>query len=93
MNFYVSDTHALFWYLTNSPALGVNARLAFDEADTGQALIYLSAIVIAELYYLNEKKGRPRDFASKYARRPTANSLSCCHSTHFTRSTSTHVVR
>ena len=41
MNFYLSDTHALFWYLINSPSLGVNARLAFDEADAGQALIYL----------------------------------------------------
>ncbi len=37
MNFYVSDTHALFWYLINSPALGANARVAFDEADAGQA--------------------------------------------------------
>jgi hypothetical protein len=47
MNFYVSDTHALFWYLINSPLLGVNAHLAFDEADAGQALIYIPAIVIA----------------------------------------------
>lgn len=68
MNFYVSDTHALFWYLINSPALGVNASLAFDEADAGQALIYIPAIVIAELYYLNEKKDRPLDFRTKYTR-------------------------
>ena len=68
MNFYVTDTHVLFWYLINSSALGANARLAFDEADSGQALIYIPAIVIAELYYLNEKKGRPLDFATKYAR-------------------------
>jgi PIN domain nuclease of toxin-antitoxin system len=67
MNFYVCDTHALLWYLINSPALGANARLAFDEADAGQALIYIPAIVIAELYYLNEKKGRPLDFRTKYA--------------------------
>jgi predicted nucleic acid-binding protein len=31
-------------------------------------LIYIPAIVIAELYYLNEKKGRPLDFRAKYAR-------------------------
>jgi predicted nucleic acid-binding protein len=31
-------------------------------------LIYIPAIVIAELYYLNEKKGRPLDFPTKYAR-------------------------
>jgi len=39
-----------------------------DEADPGQALIYIPAIVIAELYYLNEKKGGPLDFRTKYAR-------------------------
>lgn len=68
MNFYVADTHALFWYLINSAELGPNARLAFDEADVGRALIYVPTIVIAELYYLNEKKGKPLDFAAKYAR-------------------------
>jgi predicted nucleic acid-binding protein len=93
MNFYVSDTHALFWYLINSPLLGANARLAFDEADAGQALIYIPAIVIAELYYLNEKKGRPLDFRTNMHAWPKASSLSCCHSIHLTRSTSTHVVR
>ena len=39
----IPDTHALLWYLINLPALGVNARLAFDEADAGQALIYIPA--------------------------------------------------
>lgn len=68
MNFYVADTHALFWYLINSPSLGPDASLAFDEADAGQALIYIPAIVIAELYYLNEKKGRPLEFRVKYER-------------------------
>jgi predicted nucleic acid-binding protein len=67
MNSHVNDTHALLWHPINSPALGVSARLAFDEADAGQALIYIPAIVIAELYYLNEKKGRPLDFLTKYA--------------------------
>ena len=67
MNRYVADTHALFWYLINSPELGSKARIAFDEADNGQAFIYVPAIVIAELFYLNEKKGKPLDFAAKYA--------------------------
>ncbi len=62
MNYYVADTHALYWYLVNSPLLGHNASLAFDEADAGQALIYVPAIVLAELYYLNVKLGRPLDF-------------------------------
>ena len=34
----------------------------------GQAVIYVPAIVLAELYFLNEKGGRPLDFPSEYAR-------------------------
>ncbi|CAN5857362.1 hypothetical protein BH20ACI4_BH20ACI4_34800 [soil metagenome] len=41
MNEYVADTHALLWYLQNSPRLGQNASAAFDEADNGNALIYI----------------------------------------------------
>ena len=68
MNFYVADTHALFWYLINSSSLGPDARLAFDEADAGQAVIYIPAVVVAELYYLNEKKGHPLDFRVRFER-------------------------
>jgi predicted nucleic acid-binding protein len=41
-------------YLTNSPQLGAQASIAFDEADNDQAIIYLPAIVAAELYFLNK---------------------------------------
>jgi PIN domain nuclease of toxin-antitoxin system len=68
VNGYVTDTHSLFWYLTNSSMLGPNASNAFDEADKGAALIYVPAIVLAEIYYLNEKFGRPVDFAVEYRR-------------------------
>lgn len=68
MNLYVVDTHALFWYLIDSPLLGPIAGAAFDEADTGHALIYIPAIVLAELYFLNEKKGHPLDFVTEYQR-------------------------
>ena len=66
MNNYVADTHALYWYLTNSPLLGANASQAFNEADQGNALIYIPVIVLAELYYLNAKKGNPLNFATEY---------------------------
>jgi predicted nucleic acid-binding protein len=48
--------------------LGAGASGAFDEADSGQALIYIPAIVLAELYFLNEKKQHPIDFGAKYQR-------------------------
>ncbi len=68
MNRYVADTHALFWYLIGSSRLGGQARSAFDEGARGECLIYLPAIVLAELYYLNEKVGRPLDFFVEYRR-------------------------
>lgn len=67
MNFYVADTHALFWYFIASPLLGSQARAAFDEGRQGQALIYIPAIVLAELFFLNEKKQHPIEFTSTFA--------------------------
>jgi predicted nucleic acid-binding protein len=59
----VSDTHALYWYLTAHPTLGENARAAFLAAEQGQVIVYIPSIVIAELYYVNDKLGQPLDFA------------------------------
>jgi predicted nucleic acid-binding protein len=67
VNLYVADTHALFWYFIASPLLGARARAAFDEGKEGQALIYIPAIVLAELYFLNEKKQRPVDYSATFA--------------------------
>jgi predicted nucleic acid-binding protein len=68
MNSYVADTHALFWYLTASVRLGHDAKAAFDEAAAGTAKIVIPSIVVAELYFLNEKIGRPLDFAMEFGR-------------------------
>src|SRR3989338_7145965 len=56
MNTYVADTHSLLWYMSNSPALGFNARQAFDKAEEGDAVILISAISLVEIIYLAEKK-------------------------------------
>lgn len=62
-NTFVADTHALFWYLTNSPKLSKPVNDIFERARRGEVLIYIPAIVLAELYYLNEKLERRVDFA------------------------------
>ena len=67
MNKYVTDTHALFWYLTANPRLSAGAKSAFDEGARGEAVIYIPSIVLAELFFLNEKLGQPVDFAVEYA--------------------------
>lgn len=63
---FVADTHALFWYLTASPRLGAQAKAAFDSAARGDAIIYVPAIVVAELYFLNEKAGKPLNFPQEF---------------------------
>lgn len=67
MKDYVTDTHSLFWHLSNYPKLGRNAVAACEEAGLGNALIHIPAIVFAKLFYLNIKLGKPIDFAVKFA--------------------------
>jgi PIN domain nuclease of toxin-antitoxin system len=66
MNDYVTDTHALFWYMLASPLLSVNAKNAFDEGKQGKAFIHIPAIVFAELYYTNIKLKNKIDFAAEF---------------------------
>lgn len=66
MNDYVADTHSLFWYLIGSPKLGAKAKAVFDEAQAGEAFIHISVIVLAELYYLNEKHSSPIEFGAEF---------------------------
>jgi PIN domain nuclease of toxin-antitoxin system len=66
MTSYVIDTHALFWHLSNDQKLGRAARAAIESAEAGNATIFVPAIVLAELYYLNRKLPNPLDFKAKY---------------------------
>lgn len=61
MNTYVADTHALLWHLSDNPVLGLMARKVFDEAETGNATILISAITLIETIYLAEKKKIPSE--------------------------------
>ena len=70
---YVADTHALFWYLTASPKLGPKAKGAFDAAVRGEGVVYVPAIVIADLFFLIEKAGRPLDFRAEFNRLRSAS--------------------
>lgn len=56
MSLYVTDTHALLWYLAGSPQLSVAARSALDEAVHGSGEVRVPAIVLAELVMLVEKR-------------------------------------
>ena len=46
--YYVADTHAFIWYLTDDTKLSRIARDIFGSADKGEAVIIVPAIVLLE---------------------------------------------
>jgi PIN domain nuclease of toxin-antitoxin system len=56
---YVTDTHVLYWYLRHSALLSDAAQAVFRLAETGNALIVVPAIVVAEFYFVSVKLQLP----------------------------------
>lgn len=52
---YVVDTHALIWYLLGDTKLSQRALALFQAAESGETRLIVPAIVLAELYFANEK--------------------------------------
>jgi PIN domain nuclease of toxin-antitoxin system len=69
---YVIDTHALIWYLTNDRKLGKQAARIFAAAERGETWLVVSAIVVAEMYYANQKHRWFANFAGMYQQLKTA---------------------
>jgi PIN domain nuclease of toxin-antitoxin system len=59
---YVLDTHVLLWYLLGDKKLSSQAREIFQLAQHGEATLIISAIVLAELYYIHQKRPITPDF-------------------------------
>lgn len=55
MNF-VTDTHALLWWFTESPKMGATASEAFEKCEGGDIIIFIPSIVIAEALSIFDKK-------------------------------------
>jgi PIN domain nuclease of toxin-antitoxin system len=64
--YYVVDTNALIWYLTSNIRLSNKAKSVFEAAERGETRLIISAIVIAELYYANQKNNWFTDFAQLF---------------------------
>lgn len=60
----VTDTHALIWYLEDSPRLGSDAGSAFEACDRGESVVYIPTICLVEIVYLQEKGRIPTDLKS-----------------------------
>ena len=56
MSAIVSDTHALVWYLNNSPGLSLSAVSHSNKPKPLASLSRVPSIVIVELRYLVEKR-------------------------------------
>jgi PIN domain nuclease of toxin-antitoxin system len=65
MTDYVTDTHALIWYLENSSRLGPGAGAAFDACERGEIVIFIPTICLVEIIYLQEKGRIPADLSAR----------------------------
>ncbi len=61
MNF-VTDTHALLWWFTDSPKISPKAIEAFEKCEAGENIIFIPSIVLAEALSIFEKKRISFDF-------------------------------
>ncbi len=55
----VADTHAVIWYLLDSPRLSNRAATEFERCQTSAMLIGVSSMTIIEIVYLIEKNRIP----------------------------------
>lgn len=55
MNF-VTDTHALLWWFTDSPKITAKVSAIFEKCERGENIIFVPSIVIAEALSIFDKK-------------------------------------
>lgn len=61
---YVTDTHALVWFLTKSPQMGKAAMHVMREAAAGREVIVIPTIVLGELMNICQAGKAPLDFSA-----------------------------
>src|SRR5688572_730467 len=57
----IADTHAIIWYLSNSPKLSAKALSALEEGFNQGTGVGISAITMIEIIYLAEKGRVPAE--------------------------------
>lgn len=53
---YVTDSHSLFWFLSEDNQLADDAKRVFEQAEAGETTIIIPTIVLAEFMRICEKK-------------------------------------
>ena len=59
---YVVDTHALVWYLTRDRRLSLRAREVLQGGQSGELLVLVSTVVLAEVLYISKRRRVPVGF-------------------------------
>jgi len=67
MNF-VTDTHALLWWFTDSSKMGPKASAIYDRCERGEVIIFIPTIVIAEALSIFDKRRLSFDFKKLFER-------------------------
>jgi PIN domain nuclease of toxin-antitoxin system len=63
MKAYVVDTQILWWHLTTDQRkLSRTVRRIFEQAERGEALLYVPVLVLVEIWDINHKLGHPLNF-------------------------------
>ena len=74
MNF-VTDTHALLWWFTDSPRISKKASEIFDACEKGENVIFIPSIVIAESLSIFYKKRITFNFNNMLKKIHTSNNF------------------
>ena len=74
MNF-VSDTHALLWWFTDSPRISTRASEIFEKCERGENIIFIPTIVIAESLSIFEKKRISFNFRNLFRKIDTSENF------------------
>ena len=67
MTVYLLDTHVIYWHLFVPAKLSGRAKQALADGEAGLALLVVSHIVLAELFYLLKKLGQDTQFPNAVA--------------------------
>ena len=62
--YYITDTHSFIWYLTDDQRLSQKAYAIFEACDSGEEIIGIPTIVLAEMIHICEKKRVNIEFKS-----------------------------
>lgn len=65
MKEYITDTHALIWYLSDDRRLSRAALRAFTDAEQRRAFILVPSIVLVELVFLLQRERVPKALVDK----------------------------